>query len=84
MRKGVISQKNSQEKNFSKIHRKTPVPESGRCFPVNFGRFFPVNFARFLRTSFLQKTYGRLPLAPPLLYSVDFLISGTRFCTLGH
>ena len=25
-------------------------------------RRFPVNFAKFLRTSFLQNTYGRLPL----------------------
>ena len=58
---------------FRKIHRKTPVPESlfnkvAGPIPATLlkkrfrHRSFPVNFMKFLRTTFLQKTSGRMLL----------------------
>ena len=48
-KKGVL-------KNFEKIHRKTPVPESHFLLKKRlWHRYFPVNFGKFLRRYFLTE-----------------------------
>ena len=53
IKKGIL-------RNFTKIHRKTPVPT---LLKKRLGhRCFPVNFAKFLRTHILQNTSRRMLL----------------------
>ena len=69
MKKGVL-------KNFHKIHRKTPVPESGTGV---WHRCFPVNFVKSLRTPFFtEHLWMTASISTEILYKLLYFICPSK------